>query len=146
MIKNSRHQIVDMKKDIPNLKVKEVGIAIVPKDESNLEDELWDVFIVNFKREKIDSVLITSRGYGEMKGEKTSTTTLRHFFDSIGAVTAVQVEPIQPQLFAIANEYWVSFVYDSYMYDKKFVFVQGSISKQNLTTIPIINRKGVLIK
>ena len=146
MTKNLRQQSIDMKKDIPNLKVEEIGIAIVPKDENSLDDDLWDVFLINLKRDRINSVLINSRGYGALNGEKTSTTILRHFFDSIEGEMAVQIEPIQTKLFAITNEYWVSFVYNNYMYDKKYVFVQGSISKYNMTLIPIIERKGILIK
>ena len=135
-----------MKKDIPNLKVEDVGIAIIPKSLEQLDEDMWDVFLINFKQEPISNVLINSRGYGEVNGEKTSTTILRHFFVDIKPITAVQIEPIQPELFAIANEYWVSFVFEKHMFDKKYVFVQGSISKRNLTHIPIVEKQGILIK
>ena len=135
-----------MKKDIPNLKVKDVGIAIIPNEKATSKDEPWDVFLLNLKQEPLKSVLINSRGYGELNGEKKSTTILRHFFERIEAETAVQIEPIQPELFSLANEYWVSFMLHRHMYDKKYVFVKGSINEMNLTTIPIIERKGVLIK
>ena len=42
-----------MMKDIPNLRVKGLGIAIVPRIE---EEDLWDVYIINFKEEPIGSV------------------------------------------------------------------------------------------
>jgi len=32
------------------------------------------------------------------------------------------------------------------MYDKKYVFVKGSIDKMNFTTIPYIEKMGVMIK
>jgi hypothetical protein len=32
------------------------------------------------------------------------------------------------------------------MYDKKYVFVKGSISEENFTDIPFIDRKGVMIR
>ena len=35
-----------MMKDIPDLRVKDLAIAIVPRTE---EKELWDVYIINFK-------------------------------------------------------------------------------------------------
>ena len=135
-----------MKKDIPNYKVEDLAIAIVPRLEVDDENELWDTFIINFKDEPIKSVLINSRGYGEIGGEKMKTTILRHFFDEIEANTAAKIEPIQTKLFDLTNEYWVSFVYDNYMYDKKYVFVKGSISEVNFTSIPYVNRKGVMIK
>ncbi len=135
-----------MKKDIPDLKVEEVGVAIVPKDVDRLQEELWDVFLINLKSTKIKSVLISSRGYGEMDGQQANTTVLRHFFEEIAPQTAVQVEPIQPKLFKIANEFWVSFVLEEHMYDKKYVFVKGSIDRTNFINVPLINRKGIMIK
>jgi len=32
------------------------------------------------------------------------------------------------------------------MYDKKYVFVKGSIDEMHFTTIPFLDRKGVMIK
>ena len=74
------------------------------------------------------------------------TTVLRHFFEEIGPQSYVQIEPIQVKLFQLTNEYWVSFVFDEYMYDKKYVFVKGSINESHFTTIPILDKKGVMIR
>jgi hypothetical protein len=132
-----------MKKDIPQHKVQDLAIAIVPGEE---DENLWDTYIINLKEEPIKSVLINSRGYGELEGEDIKTTVLRHFFEEIGPLQIEKIEPIQKKLFNIANEYWVSFQYDGYMYDKKYVFVKGSISEINFTLIPFINKKGVMIR
>lgn len=136
-----------MKKDIPNLKVEDLAIAVVPReDDLQQEEDLWDVYILNLKEEAIKSVLVSSKGYGSIQGEKMRTTVLRHFFEEIGPLTYMQIEPIQTKLFDLTNEYWVSFVYNDYMYDKKYVFVKGSISRNNFTTIPFLSRKGVMIR
>jgi hypothetical protein len=135
-----------MKKDIPEFKVEDIAIAIVPREEEVVEEELWDCYIVNLKEEPISSVLVNSRGYGKLEGEKVRTTVLRHFFEEIGPLSFVQIEPIQTKLFGLTNEYWVSFMQHDYMYDKKYVFVKGSISEMNFTKIPFINRKGVMIR
>jgi hypothetical protein len=136
-----------MKKDIPQYKVADMAIAIVPREDNGLLDqELWDVFVINLKDDPIQNVLINSRGYGEIEGEQMRTTILRHYFDEIGPRQACHIEPIQTKLFDIANEYWVSFTYDGYMYDKKYVFVRGSIMEENFTQIPLIERQGVMIK
>jgi len=110
------------------------------------EEELWDVYIINFKDEPIGSVFVNSRGYGEIEGEKIRTTTLRHFFEQIAPLEMKQIEPIQMELFGLTNEYWVSFMYNGDMYDKKYVFVKGSIDKMHFTRIPFLDRKGVMIK
>ncbi len=142
-----------MKKDIPIYKVEDLVIAIAPRgadpylDPDQIDEEdLWDVYLINLKKEPITGVLVNSRGYGEMDGDKMRTTILRHFFEEIGPLSCVQIEPIQVKLFKITNEYWVSFMYGGYMYDKKYIFVQGSISETNFTSIPFLNKKGVMIR
>ncbi len=137
-----------MKRDIPNLKVEDLALAIVPRSNNNERDEieLWDSYIINLKEESISNVLISSYGYGELDGEHVKTTKLRHFFEKIGALQILKIEPIQTTLFDFTNEYWISFQYNGYMYDKKYVFVKGSISEINFTTIPFINKQGVMIR
>jgi hypothetical protein len=138
---------IPMKKDIPQYKVAELAIAIVPReDDMFAEDGLWDVFVINFREQPIQNVLVNSRGYGELEGEQMKTTILRHFFEEIGPQKACHLEPIQTKLFDIANEFWVSFTFGDYMYDKKYVFVKGSITKDNFTKIPMLDCKGVMIK
>jgi hypothetical protein len=60
-----------MKKDIPQHKVEDLAIAVVPREEViiNPEEDLWDTYIINLKDEKIKSVLIASHGYGEIEGD-----------------------------------------------------------------------------
>jgi len=134
-----------MKKDVPQYKVENIAIVIVPREKGK-DEELWDTYIVNLKQQPIKSVLVSSKGYGEIQGEKMKTTILRHFFAEIEAESFAQIEPIQVTLFDITNEYWVSFMVEDYMYDKKYVFVKGSINEKNLTLIPFLNKKGVMIK
>lgn len=129
-----------MKKDIPIQPVNDVGIAIVPD-----EDGVWEVYLINNKEERLRHVMVSSRGYGELNGEKTETTALRYYYDNISAKTAFKVELIISDLLQLANEYWVSFSLNDYLYDKKYVFVQGSIDEAYFTMIPILEKRGVLI-
>ena len=135
-----------MMKDIPNLKVEDIAIAVVPRDDLAAEEELWDTYLINLKEESISNVLVNSKGYGKVEGEKMKTTILRHFFEEIPPLSVVKIEPIQVKLFGLTNEYWVSFTHDEYMYDKKYIFVNGSIVEENFTRIPFINRQGVMIR
>jgi hypothetical protein len=135
-----------MIRDIPDLKVKDIAIAVVPRQDQSADEDLWDSYLINLHEEPISNVLINSRGYGEIDGEKVKTTILRHYFEEIGPLQIVKIEPIQIKLFGITNEYWVSFVLNGHMYDKKYVFVNGSISEENFTTIPFLNLKGVMIR
>lgn len=136
-----------MKKDIPILKVEDLAIAIVPRmaGEEDHED-FWDAYMLNLKDEPIRSVLVNSRGYGEVDGEQRRTSTLRYFWESIGPLEVVKIEPVSIGVLGLANEYWVSFSFDNYLYDKKYVFVPGSLDKMNFTDIPFLDRKGVMIR
>lgn len=136
-----------MLKDIPILKVEDLAIAIVPRLEHEEDHEdFWDTYLLNFKEEPIHSVLINSRGYGVIDGEQRRTTTLRYFWETIGPLEVVKIEPVQKAVLGVANEYWVSFSFRDYLYDKKYVFVPGSLDAMNFTEIPFLNRKGVMIR
>jgi hypothetical protein len=135
-----------MKKDIPFHKVEDLAMVIAPREKEFEEDELWDVFLINFKEEPIKDVLIHSKGYGEIEGEERKTSQFRFYFEKIEANSATPVEQIQPKVFEMTNEYWISFRHDGYMYDKKYIFVKGSIDPQHFTSVPLLNKKGVMIK
>lgn len=133
-----------MLKDIPRRKVENIVLAIVPQL-MDPESELWDVYIINLKQETISDVLISSRGYGERAGDPAKTSTLRHYFKEIPPAAYRQIEPIQRQLFDLHNEYFLSFKWDDYLFDKRYTFVAGAISQDNFTDIPLIGQKGVMI-
>ena len=136
-----------MMKDIPFQKVEDLAVAIVPRTNDDEDaDMFWDTYLINFKEEPLRSVLINSRGYGEIDSEIRKTTTMRYFFETIGPMEVIKIEPIQTDLFKLVNEYWVSFSLNNYLYDKKYVFVQGSLDERYFTTIPFLQRQGVMIR
>lgn len=130
-----------MLSDIRHRKVDDIALAVVPSD-----DDFWQVYLLNLKEGPIANVLISSKGYGSLEGEEVKTSQLRYFYDEIAAQSATPIEPIPAQLLHIANEYWLSFQWEGYMFDKKYVFVEGSIQKAHLTTVPLLEKKGVLIR
>lgn len=135
-----------MKRDILQKEVDQLAIVISPRGEAADHNDLWDSFLVNLHQEPITSVLISSKGYGLINGEKMSTTTLRHFFEEVGPREMIAIEPIQPSLFALTNEYWVSFMHQDYMYDKKFIFAEGTIHESRITAIPFSDRQGIMVR
>jgi hypothetical protein len=134
-----------MKKDIAPPTVEDIGVAVV-KERNDLNETEWNVYVINFKKEKIEGVLVTSRGYGKRDDEDVKTSTLRHFLDDIAPTSFVKFEPIIETLFGLNNEYWVSFFLNKVMYDKKYIFLPETIKEENLMLIPYINKKGVMIK
>ena len=121
-----------------------VSIAIVPDGVEN--DREWNVYVINTKNEEIKNVMITSNGYGEINNKKMQTSTLRWYFEKMAASSFAMVEPIMEEVFGLSNEYWVSYFANNVLYDKKFIFLPESIQEGNLITIPVIQKKGILIK
>lgn len=134
-----------MKKDIEFPSVTDVAVAIVT-EKNDLNQDEWNVYLLNFKNQAIEGVLVSSRGYGEVNQEKRKTSELRHFLNVVDKKSFAKIEPIVEDVFGLNNEYWVSFYLDQKMYDKKFIFLPETITEKNLISIPIINKKGVLIK
>src|SRR3990167_7234007 len=133
-----------MRKDINIPEVENVAVAIVQEREK--EEDVWNVYLLNLGEESLEGVLVTSKGYGEMNGEKKNTSVLRQFLDTVPGKGFLKIEPIMEELFGITNEYWVSFYKRKVMYDKKYIFLAESISPQLFTTIPLLNKKGVMIR
>lgn len=132
-----------MLKDIQREEVEDIAIAIVPHEDNS---EIWEVYLLNLKEQSLENVIIASKGYGMYNGKDVKTSTLRHYLGDIQPLDCVLVEPIQDQVFRLNNEYWVSFYLDRKIYDKKYVFLPESISKEFFTTIPFLNRQGVMIR
>lgn len=134
-----------MKKDIIPPLVEDIAVAVV-KELNELNETQWNVYLLNLKPEKIEGVLVTSKGYGVYNDEDVKTSTLRHFLDVINGGEYKKIEPITENIFGLNNEFWVSFFQNNVMYDKKYIFLPETIKEENFTYIPNINKKGVMIK
>ena len=134
-----------MKKDLPDNIVEDVAIAVALVNETP-EVKNWTVYLVNLKNEPITNVLITSKGYGEKDGKEVKTSLLRHFIGDVDAQAYAGVEAIDPAVFGLTNEYWLSYYIGNTIYDKKFIFLPESIVDGNLIRIPVLNKPGVMIK
>ena len=135
-----------MKKDINPSKVENVAVAVV-LEKNEINEDIWNVYIINQKKEAIENVLVSSKGYvTDVKGIETKTSALKHSIGNIEANDFALIEPIMENVFALHNEYWVSFFSNKEMLDKKYIFLAETIKKENFITIPIINKPGVMIK
>lgn len=132
-----------MIKDIVFPEVEDVAVAIVQEIEGLDE---YAVYLINLKTSPILNVLVTSTGYGLINEEHRKTSTLRHFFEEIKSQDYIQIEPITKEVFGLSNEYWVSFTLNNQLLDKKFIFLPETIVPDNFITVPVINKRGVLIK
>jgi hypothetical protein len=134
-----------MKKDLPENIVEDVAMAVVLSGETP-EVKSWTVYFINLKDRGLENVLISSKGYGEKDGKMVKTSVLRHFLGDIAARSFKGVEAIDPEVFGLTNEYWLSYYIDGVIYDKKFIFLPESIVDENLIHIPLVNSPGVMIR
>ncbi|RAI84166.1 hypothetical protein [Algoriphagus yeomjeoni] len=131
-----------MKKDIDFSPVTGVKLAIA-KEETASGTE-WAVYIINLNLIELKNVMITSKGYGEINGEMKKTSTLRHVIDELGEQAVAKVEAIDPSVFVLNNEFWVSYYIMDQIFDKKFIFTSGSFDPGFIKMIPEIGLEGVL--
>jgi hypothetical protein len=134
-----------MKKDIPENIVEDVAVSVVLMGETP-EVMNWTVYLITMKSEKLENVLISSKGYGEKDGKMVKTSVLRHSLGDLGPKSFAGVEAIDPQVFGLTNEYWLSYYINGVIYDKKFIFLPESIVDENLIRIPLVDKPGVMIK
>jgi hypothetical protein len=125
-----------------------VGVSIViAREPLKTGGYEWKVFVMNSNDFGIRNVLVTSKGYGELDGRQKTTGTLRHHVRGLPPHSAMPIELIQPELFDLCNEFWVSYYIDddsNRIFDKKFLFLPGSVIEENMSFIPVLQMEGVI--
>ena len=132
-----------MRKDIEIPEVKNVTLAVARRKNTGENDE-WKVYLINNNDHAIENTLVSSNGYGERDGEKQKTSTLRHFLQTVPAYSVMLIEPIDPGVFHLNNEYWVSYYIGNQIFDKRFIFVPDAIREENISFIKELDMEGVL--
>jgi hypothetical protein len=135
-----------MREELKGPKVENVAIALVEIPLDNNEKE-YIVYLLNLRDDIMEGIIVTSTGYGENPntGEKIATSTLRKGIEIMLPNEAARIEPIMPDLFDLTNEYWVSFWVNEVMYDKRFLFIPGSIKQEDFQMIDLLGHKGILL-
>ena len=134
-----------MLKDISFDKVEGIAMAIIP-EKSEEKEEVWYAYVINMKDEPIERLIVSSKGYGTRKKRKIMTSTFTHHKEELKAKSYAKLEMIDSKLLGITHEFWVSFKHKTQIYDKKYVFVAEALTEANLSTIPLVNKQGVMIK
>jgi hypothetical protein len=135
-----------MREELLGPKVEKVGVAIIEQiDEEG--NRIYYAYLLNLRDDIMEGIIITSTGYGENAntGEKIKTSTLRHSLEVLLPQEAAKIEPLMEDVFALSNEYWVSFWVNEVMYDKKFIFLPETITPDKMKYIPLLGEKGILI-
>ncbi len=131
-----------MKKDIEIPEVEDVYIAVVNEFNDVYKTQDWNAYIINDKDQDLDVVLIVTNGYSDQK----ITSTFRKKIDKLPAKSYAKIELLQEELFALNNQFKVTFFEGNTMFEKTYVFRKNTINERALQAIPLMKVKGVLKK
>lgn len=131
-----------MKKDIHIPKVENVYVAVVNEYNDLYKTQDWNAYIINDKDVDLDVVLIVTSGYSEKK----MTSIFRKKLDVLPKKSYAKIELVQEELFALNNEFKVTFFEGNTMFEKTYLFKKNTINEKALQTIPLMKAKGVLVK
>ncbi len=128
-----------MKKDIEIPIAKDVHVAIVHEWNEEFLSKEWNTYVLNNRTTQIDMVLIVSKGYDEER----KTSTMRHAIGVVEAKSYAKIEMLQEELFALNNEFFVTYYADNKIYEKRFLFEKNSVNENVLSNIPLIEKEGI---
>lgn len=131
-----------MKKDIEIPEVKNVFVAAVQEKHEEYGTLDWNAYLINDRKESLEGVLIVTKGHD---GER-ETSTMRHSITKLPPQSFAKVEFLQEDVLQLNNEFSVSFFSEGKMFHKKFIFRKNTINEKALQEVPVMLKKGVLLK
>jgi hypothetical protein len=129
-----------MKKDIEIPIAKNIQIVAVREWDKEFLSQSWYVYLVNNRKDSLETVLVLSRG--NSKDKKTSV--LRHSLGNLKSKASVKVELIAEEVFGFTNEYMVTFFAEGKLFERNFIFEANTISEENSKHIGLMDSQGVL--
>lgn len=134
-----------MREDIIIPKSENVLLCAIPEWSDDFMEKVWNVYLINDSDFELDGVMAVSHAFGTLNGEMKKTSTLRHAFAKIPAISYVKVEMIEKSVLALNNEFMVTYFIGNTLYDRKFIFKAASISEDLMEEVPLIFKDGVLL-
>ena len=130
-----------MKKDIEIPKVEGVYIAVVNEYNDIYKTYDWNAYIINDKDVDLEVVLIVTSGYSKNK----TTSVFRKKLDILPKKSYAKIEMMQEELFALNNEFKITFFEGNSMFDKTYLFRKNTINEKALRPVPLMKVKGVMV-
>lgn len=119
-------------------------MAIVKEYNEIFQCEDWNAYLINNKEVDLEMVLVVSKGYDE--DQLIETSLLRHKIEKLPAKSFAKVELMQEDVLKLSNFFNVTFFEGNAMFDKKYLFKKGTVKESALRMIPLLNKKGILVK
>ena len=135
-----------MKKDIIIPEVKNVYVVAVKEWNEDFQENSWYAYLVNDTDVNLEMAIVVSKAYGLINGEQRKTAVFRHAFNEVPAKSFIKIELLENNVLQLNNEFIVSYFMENKLYDKSFVFRTNTINDKATTDIPVMNKKGILVK
>ena len=135
-----------MKKDIEIPKSEHVYLAAIQEWNDDFQENNWYVYLINGNNQPLEMVITVSRAYGTIDGEQRKTGTFRHAFTEVKPNEAIKIELLDKQILILNNEFKVTYFLNDKMHEKNFVFKTNSINEKAQSDLPVIDKRGVLLK
>jgi hypothetical protein len=127
-----------MKKDLDIEEVSGVYIAFLPNRDN------WSVYIINNRKESLETVIVNASGEGKLDGKEKQTATLRFLLNDIPAESVKPFELLLPDSLKLSHRYWVSYYIGNRIFDKKFVYTP-EMYEDDLQDLPVFGSPGILL-
>lgn len=127
-----------MKKDLDIEEVSGVYIAFLPNRDN------WSVYIINNRKEALETVIVNASGEGKLDGKEKQTATLRFLLNDIPAESVKPFELLMPESLKLSHRYWVSYYIGNRIFDKKFIYTPDTYD-EDLQDLPVFGSPGILL-
>lgn len=131
-----------MKKDIEIPIAKNTQVVATKEWDKEFLHKHWYIYIINNRKDRIESVLVMSRG--ESKDKKT--TTIRRNLGDLPPNSSKKIEFIQDDVLGFTNEYVVTFFAENKLFERIFVFAPNSITDDNAVFMDLLGQDVVEAK
>lgn len=131
-----------MRKDIEIPIAKDVHVAAILEWDDDFTERQWMAYLLNNRKDPIEMVMVVSKGYlGDVR-----TSTMRHAMRQVEPKSYAKIELMQEEVLKLTNEFFVTFFAEGKLFEKKFIFPEHSIRKDEMSQIPILEQEGILAR
>ncbi|MBU2948454.1 hypothetical protein [Zobellia uliginosa] len=128
-----------MKKDIEIPIAKDVHVVIIREWNEDFLSKDWNAYIINSRADEIEMTIVVSKGFDDER----QTSTMRHGIGTIASKEFKKVEMLPEEILVLDNEFFVTFFAEGKLFEKRFLFPQNTITENNLSNIPLIDKDGI---
>ena len=76
-----------MLKDIETEGIKDIAVAAILELNPETSMMVWNVYLINYSKNLLEGVIVSSHGWGTINGEEKKTSQLRHFLKEVEPIS-----------------------------------------------------------